>query len=209
MGVLNRTTTNQQQHYKMKFLNTTILLAIGAGLTYAAPNPDTKSQFNQLFADTSSKAVNALQGYADNAGVGMSVQEKADAMMAAGEQFLNSKKPELNQCIENSEYAGQAKAFVAEATKIRNKNRNNSPAKILDNLTVKINGLAKKNIKNKSIKQNFVKLTKAMKEISKKSVNESDYANMKARNMWRDTASQMEAQVNLQIKNAQDQVDSI
>jgi len=57
----------------MKLSYTSIFLAIGAGLTYAAPNPDTGSQLSQLFSDAGSKAVNALQGYADNAGVGRNV----------------------------------------------------------------------------------------------------------------------------------------
>jgi len=177
---------------------------------------------------------------------------------------MNSKQPELNKGWRNFK-TGYAylltKAMVIEATKIRNKNRNNSPAKILDNLTVKINRMAKEIIRangrsknpqiktnpdgswcsglgcnagkpatvkrvspnvgytggnnknNSSIEQNFVKLTKAMKDLAKKSLNESDYANVnairKTEAMWRDAASKLEAQVNFQIRKAQDQVDSV
>merc|ERR1712071_645999 len=93
-----------------------------------------------------------------------------------------------------------AEAMGNEALRMRNNNMNHSPAKILDNLTRKINGMAKKNIKDKNVKMNLIKLTKSMKQIAQKSVNESDYANTKARDMWKDAASQMEAEINLQLR---------
>ena len=94
----------------MKFSYTTIFLAVGAGLTYAAPLNNQKMSLTDaipgLFSAAGSKAVDALQGYADSAGVGINVQEKANAMMDTGKNFMDSKTSELQKWMKDNGYRG-------------------------------------------------------------------------------------------------------
>merc|ERR1719508_117246 len=184
----------------MKLTYATVLIVTGI---HAAPNPNAASQLQKLLSDAGSKAINAIQGYADDANVGVDVQAKADTMFQVGQDFMKAKEPEFNQWMKDQGYDQKVKKLVGEATKIRNKNKGKTPAQIVDSLNVKINSLTRENVKNAELKAQLVKLTKAMKAQAKDTLQNSGVANKKSKKLWKDAASKLEAKANEQIAAAQ------
>merc|ERR1719219_982423 len=185
----------------MKFTYATTLL-IATGI-HSAPNPDALSKFEQLLSDASSKAISALQGYADGANIGVNVQNKVDQIGQVGQEFVNAKKPEFNQWMKQNGYQQKVKDLADDAKKIRNKNRNKTPAQILDALSLKINGATRSNVKNTQLKKNLVQLTKNLKDQAKVAVNGAKDGKMKANALWRKAANRLELEANNQLDRAQ------
>merc|ERR1711928_78069 len=98
---------------------------------------------------------------------------------------------------------------MGEAKKIRNGNKNKNPSQILDALTLKINGLTRSNVKNKELKKNLVSMTKHLKELSKSAVSQTEIGKSKAKDLWKDAASMMEAQADKALAEAQSQVSNL
>merc|ERR1719219_122488 len=178
----------------MKFTYaTTILIATAV---HSAPNPDAVSKLQQLLSDASAKAIDAAQGYVDNANIKVDLSGKASQMMQAGQDFVKSKQPEFDQWMKKQGYEAKMKEVLAEATKIRNKNKKKTPGQILDALNIKINSLTRANVKNANLKSNLVKLTKSMKGLAKDAVSGSAQGNKKASALWRQAANNLELEVN-------------
>merc|ERR1711953_1654448 len=99
----------------MKLTYATVLLFTGIN---AASNPDAAKQLQQLLADTGSKAINAIQGYANGYDISVDVQQKADTMVQVGKDFVKAKEPEFDQWMRDQGYEQKVKKLVGDATKI-------------------------------------------------------------------------------------------
>merc|ERR1739848_380637 len=149
-------------------------------------------------SDLSAKGVDFFQNLADQYGVSIDVQAKVDQIEKAAKQYYDANKAawesEFQSWMSNNGYDTKLENWSAEAKKIRNRNKNKTPGQILDALTQKINGLTKRNVENKELKKNLVAMTKQLKNMTKSAVSEQEGGNKKAKDLWKDAASMMEAE---------------
>merc|ERR1711970_1066410 len=152
-----------------------------------------------VVSDLSSKGVDFFQNLADQYGVGIDVQAKVDQAKVAAENYYNANKAawqgEFQTWMSDNGYDTQVKNWSAEAKKIRNRNKNKNPSQILDALTLKINGLTRSNVQ--------------IKELSKTAVSKTEIGKSKAKDLWKDAASMMEAQADKALAEAQSQVSNL
>merc|ERR1719411_82008 len=190
----------------MKFAHTLPILALAVN---AAPTSNQQAAAD-VVSDLSSKGVDFLQQLANEYGVGVDVQAKVDQAKNTAENYYNANKAawqgEFQNWMSANGYDTKLNSWSAEATKIRNRNKNKNPAQILDALTLKINNLTRSNVQNKALKKNLVAMTKQLKEMSKAAVNQSEVGSSKAKDLWKDAASMMEAQADKALAEAQAQV---
>merc|ERR1711997_88728 len=197
---------NQYLDSIMKFAHTLPILALAVN---AAPTSNQQAAAD-VVSDLSSKGVDFLQQLANEYGVGVDVQAKVDQAKAAAENYYNANKAawqgEFQTWMKANGYDTQLNSWSAEAKKIRNKNKNKNPSQILDAWTLKINNLTRSNVQNKALKKNLVAMTKQLKDMSKAAVNQTNAGSSKAKDLWKDAASMMEAQADKALAEAQSQV---
>ena len=193
----------------MKFAYTLPILALAVN---AAPTSNQQAVEN-VVSDLSSKGIDFFQNLADQYGVGLDVQAKVDQAAAAAENYYNVNKAawqnEFQTWMSDNGYDTQFENWSAEAKKIRNRNKNKNPSQILDALTLKINGLTRSNVQNKELKKNLVAMTKQLKDLTKNAVSKTEAGSKKAKQLWKDAASIMEAQADKAIAEAQSQVNNL
>merc|ERR1712141_163006 len=193
----------------MKFAYTVTILA---AFVNAAPTSKEQAAAD-VVSDLSSKGVDFIQNLADQYGVGIDVQAQVDQAKAAAENYYNANKAawqgEFQTWMKANGYDTQLNSWSAEAKKIRNKNKNKNPSQILDALTLKINGLTRSNVQNKALKKNLVAMTKQLKDLSKSAVSQTEIGSTKAKQLWKDAASMMEAQADKALAEAQSQVNNL
>merc|ERR1711970_320185 len=200
---------NQYLDSIMKFAYTLPILALAVN---SAPTSNQQAAAD-VVSDLSSKGVDFFQNLADQYGVGIDVQAKVDQAKVAAENYYNANKAawqgEFQTWMSDNGYDTQVKNWSAEAKKIRNRNKNKNPSQILDALTLKINGLTRSNVQNKELKKNLVAMTKQLKELSKPAVSKTEIGKSKAKDLWKDAASMMEAQADKALAEAQSQVSNL
>merc|ERR1712066_521240 len=195
---------NQYLDSIMKFTQTLPIFALAVN---AAPTSNQQAVEN-VAADLSAKGVDFFQNLADQYGVGIDVQAKVDQIEKAAKQYYDANKAawesEFQAWMSNNGYDTKLENLSAEAKKIRNKNK--TPSQILDALTQKINGLTRSNVENKDLKKNLVAMTKQLKNMTQSAVSETEGGNKKAKDLWKNAASMMEAQADKALAEAQSQV---
>merc|ERR1712186_287715 len=168
---------NQYLDSNMKFTQTLPIFALAVN---AAPTSNQQAVEN-VASDLSAKGVDWFQSLADQYGIGVDVQAKVDQIEKAAQQYYDAKK-------------------------IRNRNKNKTPSQILDSLTQKINGLTRRNVENKELKKNLVAMTKQLKNMTQSAVQDTEGGDKKAKDLWKDAASMMEAEADKALAEAQSQV---
>merc|ERR1712241_1228800 len=126
-----------------------------------------------------------------------------DQLERAAQQDYDANKAawqnESNAWMSNNGYDKKLESWDAAAKKIRNRNKGRTPGQILDTLTVKIKGLRK----------NLVAMTKQLKNMTKSAVNQTENGGKKAKELWKDAASMMEAQADKALAEAQTVVSNL
>merc|ERR1712035_3525 len=125
----------------------------------------------QVVSDLSSKGVDFFQNLANEYGVSVDVQAKVDQIGQAVENYYNANQAawqnQFQTWMSDNGYDTKLENLSTEAKKIRNRNKNKTPAEILDALTKKVNGLTKNNVQHKALKKNLVAITKQLNDMVK------------------------------------------
>merc|ERR1711978_164462 len=197
---------NQHLDSNMKFTQTLPIFALAVN---AAPATNQKA-VEKVASDLSAKGVDFFQNLADQYGIGIDVQAKVDQIEKAAKQYYDANKAawesEFQAWMTNNGYDTKLESWSAEAKKIRNRNKNKTPSQILDTLTQKINGLTRRNVENKELKKNLVAMTKQLKNMTQSAVNDTEGGDKKAKDLWKDAASMIEAEADKALAEAQSQV---
>merc|ERR1712014_298080 len=131
------------QYSIMKFTQTLPILALAVN---AAPTSNQQA-VQQVVSDRSSKGVDFFQNLANEYGVGVDVQAKVDQIGQAVENYYNANQAawqnQFQTWMSDNGYDTKLENLSTEAKKIRNRNKNKTPAQILDALTKKVNELWK------------------------------------------------------------------
>ena len=190
----------------MKFTQTLPILAFAVN---AAPTSNQQA-VQQVASELASKGVDFFQNLADEWDVGVDVQAKVDQIGQAVEDYYNANQAawqnEFQTWMSANGYDTALESWSTEANKIRNRNKNKTPTQILDALTKKINGLTKNNVQHKALKKNLVAITKSLNDMGKNAVNQTGSGSKKAKQLWKDAATMMEAQADAALAKAQAEV---
>merc|ERR1712014_208043 len=197
------------QYSIMKFTQTLPILALAVN---AAPTSNQQA-VQQVVSDLSSKGVDFFQNLANEYGVGVDVQAKVDQIGQAVENYYNANQAawqnQFQAWMSDNGYDTKLENLSTEAKKIRNGNNNKTPAQILDALTKKVNGLTKNNVQHKALKKNLVAITKQLNDRGKSAVSQTESGSKKAKELWKDAATMMEAQADAALAKAQAGVSSL
>merc|ERR1712035_73129 len=197
---------NQYLDSIMKFTQTLPILAFAVN---AAPTSNQQA-VQQVASELASKGVDFFQNLADKRDVGVDVQAKVDQIGQAVEDYYNANQAawqnEFQTWMSANGYDTTLESWSTEANKIRNRNKNKTPTQILDALTKKINGLTKNNVQHKALKKNLVAITKSLNDMGKNAVNQTGSGSKKAKQLWKDAATMMEAQADAALAKSQAEV---
>merc|ERR1719159_1517064 len=190
----------------MKFTQTLPILAFAVN---AAPTSNQQA-LSKLLQNLLQKAWTFFQNLANEWDVGVDVQSKVDQIGQAVEDYYNANQAawqnEFQTWMSANGYDTTLENWSTEANKIRNRNKNKTPAQILDALTKKVNGLTKNNVQHKALRKNLVAITKSLNDMGKNAVNQTAGGSKKAKQLWRDAATMMEAKADEALAAAQAEV---
>merc|ERR1712014_274618 len=121
--------------------------------------------------------------------IGQAVENYYNANQAAWQN-------QFQTWMSDNGYDTKLENLSTEAKKIRNRNKNKTPAQILDALT-------KNNVQHKALKKNLVAITKQLNDMGKSAVSQTESGSKKAKELWKDAATMMEAQADAALAKAQ------
>merc|ERR1712014_189092 len=117
--------------------------------------------------------------------IGQAVENYYNANQAAWQN-------QFQTWMSDNGYDTKLENLSTEAKKIRNRNKNKTPAQILDALT-----------------KNLVAITKQLNDMGKSAVSQTESGSKKAKELWKDAATMMEAQADAALAKAQAGVSSL
>merc|ERR1712035_172668 len=177
------------QYSIMKFTQTLPILALAVN---AAPTSNQQA-VQQVASELASKGVGFFQNLANEWDVGVDVQSKVDQIGQAVEDYYNANQAawqnEFQTWMSANGYDTTLENWSTEANKIRNRNKNN--------------------VQHKALRKNLIAITKSLNDMGKNAVNQTAGGSKKAKQLWKDAATMMEAKADEALAKAQAEVSSL